>query len=540
MQSAREGAKGSIPRMPPRVPSQQALAIYAEPLAAGRRVLVFADPTTGLLERLQDLGAETVVLLTADDDLDDLVGARFDLAIVTDLAAFADPAALLASLRVLLGESGAALVAATKPDPGEDSDGEPLDYYALFDLVAGEFAHVRMIAQLAFHGIALAEVGDQDESPAVTVDTQLADVDRAPQAFVALASQHGTRLDPYAIVELPAPEWHARDVRELDEVRGLLEEKRAQLDLTRSDLHETTAALEESRARLDAMRAQLDQRTEALVALRTQVARSVELERELVFRTRQLAELSSEIEATRLAAEVGRVALAQADELTRRAERAERARAQVEPELARLLEAQAAELLVFEQALRERGQTIRSLEAEVARRERLVRELVGALDEHAGVRAEERPVSLPTPAASAIPDDGASGVEAALSIENARLRQRLDALAQEVARREGEAHATSWAIVELQRKLAAATAPRPPAPHIAAQAEAPPRERDAVLDEVDALRHALTQEHEARVRAESREERAREELSRQAELLEQLGQKLAGLSAPENRNEELR
>jgi hypothetical protein len=528
--------------MPPRVHPQQALAIYAEPLAAGRRVLVFADPATGLLERLEELGAATVVLLTPDDDLDDLVGARFDLAIVTDLAAFADPAALLASLRVLLGESGAALVAAAKPDPGEDSDGEPLDYYVLFDLVAREFADVRMIAQLAFHGVALAEVGDEDESPTVTVDTQLADVDRAPQAFVALASQHGTSLDPYAIVELPAPERPARDVRELDEVRGLLEEKRAQLDVTRGDLHETTAALEEARARLDAMREQLDQRTEALVTLRAQAVRSGELERELAIRTRQVAELSSEIEATRLAAEGGRMALAQVDELARRAEGAERARAEVEPELARILEAQAAELLGFEQALRERAQTIRSLEAEVVRRERLVRELVSALDEQAGLRPAERPMPPPSPAASAMPNDGASVVEAALTVENAHLRQRLDALAQEVARREGEAHATSWAIAELERKVAQATAhvPLPSASSVAVDAEAPPPERDAVLDEVDALRRALTQEHEARARAESREEHAREELSRQAELLEQLGQKLAGLSATGSRSEELR
>jgi hypothetical protein len=529
--------------MPHRVHPQQALAIYAEPLAVGRRVLVFGDPATGLLERLEELGAATVVLLTPDDELDDLLGARFDLAIVTDLALFADPAALLASLRRLLGETGAALISATKLDPAEDSEGEPLDYYALFDLVAAQFADVRMIAQLAFHGVALAEVGEEDESPAVTVDTQLADADRTPQAFVALASQRGTSLDPYAIVELPSPEPAALDVRELDELRGLLEEKRAQLDLTRGDLLETRAQLEEARARLEAMRGQLDQRAEALAAVRAQAARSGELERDLGVKTRQLAELSREIEAARSAAEAGRAAAAQLEELARRADRAERARAEVEPEMARILDAQAAELLGFEQALRERAQTIRLLEAEVARRERMVRELVGALDEHAGLRAEERPARPAAAEATAVVDEGAGLVEAALTAENAQLRQRLDALALELARREGEAQATSWSIAELERKLAQAPSDvRAPASAPSAIGTGAASELAAALDELDALRSALTQEHAARARAESGEElvRAREVLSRQAELLEQLGQKLAALGAPGTRNEELR
>jgi hypothetical protein len=67
----------------------------------------------------------------------------------------------------------------------------------------------------------------------------------------------------------------------------------------------------------------------------------------------------------------------------------------------------------------------------------------------------------------------------------------------------------------------------------------------AALDELDALRRALTQEHEARIRAESGEDlvRAREELARQSVLLEQLAQRLAALDAPDAsavRNEELR
>ena len=108
-----------------------------------------------------------------------------------------------------------------------------------------------MIAQLPFHGVALAEVGDEDESPAVSVDTQLADADRAPEAFVALASQRGTSLDPYAIVELPAPtapvlDDDERDTNDLGEVR--------ELDATRAQLEATGARLDEARTQLEATR----------------------------------------------------------------------------------------------------------------------------------------------------------------------------------------------------------------------------------------------------------------------------------------------
>jgi hypothetical protein len=517
-----------MPPRAPRVHPQQALAVYAEPLAAGRRVVVFADPATGLLERLEDLGANTVVLLTPGDDLEELRAARFDLAIIPDLALFDDPAALLVCVRRVLGDTGAALIAAPNRDAAEAPDTGALDYYALFDLVAREFADVRMIAQLPFHGVALAEVGDEDESPAVSVDTQLADSDRAPEAFVALASQRGTSLDPYAIVELPAPAPAVLDAGELDEARALLDatgarldETRAQLDASRVELHDTRTQLEEERLRV-----------QGLMALRAQAARAIELEHELAARARQLADLSSEVEEMRSAAEAGRIAAAQVEELAKRAdraERAERARAHAEPELAQLVEAHAAELLGFEETLRERAQAIRVLEAEVTRRERMVLDLVGALEEHMVHAPPHAPAAAS--AAPAILHDAST--EAALVAENARLHERLDALALELARREGESQASAWTIAELERKLAAGPPAAPPA------SVAP--NKGTALDELDALRHALAQEHDARTRAESGEELklARAEIAKQATLLEQLGQKLA-LAANAPRGEELR
>jgi hypothetical protein len=485
--------------MSDRVHPHQALAVYAEPLAAGRRVVVFGDAASGLAERIEELGATAVVVATPDDELEELDalrGARFDVAIVSDLAAFDDPADLLARVRRLVGESGAAIVAAPNRDAAEVEGEGALDYYALFDLVAKEFADVRMVAQLPFHGLALAEVGDEDDSPAVSVDTQLADEDRTPEAFVAVASQRGTRLDPYFIVELPVVPVAAplRDDTELLAAR---------------------AHLDDARAQVQTLAAQLD-------ALEGRAARATELERELASRGRTLAELSSEVEEMRSAAEAGRIAAAQVESLALRAERAERALAMVEPELARVADGHAAELQQFEEALRERAAEIRELEAEVVRRERMVRELVGALEEngsfgrnHAQAHVHgDDPRRVDAPAAPApATDDAAFGAVAA---ENARLQQKLDSLARDLARREGDAQAGAWTIAELERKLAPGAAqPRPATGSTSAGG----------LDELDALRKALTQEHDARVRAESGEElvRARAEIQRQAALLVQVG-----------------
>jgi hypothetical protein len=217
------------------------------------------------------------------------------------------------------------------------------------------------------------------------------------------------------------------------------------------------------------------------------------------------------------------------ESLALRAERAERALAMVEPELARVADAHAAELQQFEHVLRERAAAVRALEVEVVRRERMVRELVGALEENGAFGHGHAPAAPPPaghgpaaakPVSAAAPPppsrDEDAGPLAALSAENVRLQQKLDALARELARREGDAQAGAWTVAELERKLTQAAAqPRPSGGSTSS----------AALEELDALRKALTQEHAARVRAESGEElvQARAEIQRQAALLAQAG-----------------
>lgn len=445
---------------------QQALAVYAEPLVAGRRVVVFGEPDSGVAERLTELGARTVVRVAPGEDAGDLRPATFDLALVPDLSAFADAALLLAVVRRVVGENGAALVA---------SPADAVDYYELFDLVAREFVDVRMIAQVPFQGVTLAELGTEDESPAVSVDTQLVGDSGAPEAFVALASQRGASLEPYAIVGLPPSEVEAVDTHALEAAGALLAQEQLR-----------SAALA---AEMDSLRAQAAQGSE----------RAAQLERELAGRARQLAELSSEVEEMRAAAEAGRIAAGQVEDLARRADRAEQALTRAEQELVRkeqdLARAEqelarapredghAAELAQLEAALRDRAQAIRALEDEVARRERMIHELVDSLHERAA-----EPLPKPAEAPAEVYDDSA-------------LRERLDALALDLARREGEAQAAAWTIAELERRLAAGPTP----------AEGGTNEQQklvAALDELDALRRAFAQEHEQRVRAEAALKRA--------------------------------
>jgi hypothetical protein len=505
--------------------------------------MLVGDASLGLADRLLDLGARAVLVWDPDeeraaqeaehapvgvvvrplplDDTDVRPGA-VDLALVADLALFDDPQGVLALVRQAVGDDGVAIVAASNRDAAP-ADVPAFDYYELFDLVAGEFEDVRMVAQLSFHGVALAELGREDDQPSVSVDTQLAPAGRTPDAFVAVASSGGVALEPYCIVELPGAGLEDELEDEGEQAEAVEEEERDE---------ESLRLLEEMRARLiEAERASSAVLAEQVEQLRERGARIAELERSLAQRAAQLAEISVDVEEMRSAAEAGRVAAVQVGELARRADRAERALAAMEPELSRVGDAHAAEHARFEEALRDRAQAIRTLETEVARRDRMVRELVDRLEESTAPQgAAPEPAEAPAPPQE---DD-------LLARENVALRQKLDALALELARREGDAQAAAWAVTELERRVgqaeravaersvsqAAGPASTPPSADVAAAQS----KLAAALDELDVLRQAVAQEHTMRMLAESGEElaRAKAEIQRQAALLEQLGHPAGG------------
>jgi len=440
-----------------RVTSHLALGVYAESLAERGHVTILGDSSLALGSLMVHLGARAVEVWDPDDARAGVEAERaprgvtvrvlsrdqpeirgVDLVIVPDLGMFSQPADVLARVRRMVGEEGAAIIAAANRDAAANGAAGAFDYYELFDLVAKEFDCVRMIAQLPFHGVTLAELGEEQGSPAVGVDTQLAATDRDPETFIALAGQRDVRLDTYSIIELPGPPGR-----------------------------EMTAALERA----------LAERSES----------AAELAVLLADRTRQAEQLSSELEDVRASADEQRMAATQAsatavEEVARRANMAAQRAVMLEEELRRAagLPDEHARL---EEALRERARAVTVLEAELARRDQMIHELAGALEEAAS--------SVPGPSQR----EEVDGVDAR-DEQNASLRERLDALALELARSAGEARASEWKITELERRIALGLPPAEPS-------DGAQSRLSALLDEVEVLRQALVQEHEARVRAES-------------------------------------
>lgn len=515
--------------------ASQALAVYAEPLVAGRRALVVGH-AEGLAERLVELGARMVQVYGPTREAPtlpqvrvspmpqgdfDVRDAAFDLAIVSDLSDVADPVALLARLRRVLGASGAALIASSRT--GEDA------YYALFEAVAVQFASVVMLAEVPFQGVAIAELGRGDEDVDVSVDTQLVEAAPPPQAYVALAAQTEVHLAPYAIVE--TPESFSLRTNESAAPSALAE---AQL------LADVSASqLEEERAQRQALERQLRHFEDALAAeksARAAAERSASAANDLAFAEERAAVLATSLELAKESEdelhrrvtsleislqkknEEALVLLAELDALRSAPSSREpsepppsdrddereaeltllRARMQqLEMELTELSRVHEEELADAEARLRERATTLADLEHEMRQRERVARTLVTQLEEaHRG-------------------DASASEVER-LANESATLRKRLDAAALEAARRESELEARAWRISELEAALARGRAePQQPA------AKVP---KTPVEQELDALRQALAQEHAARRAAESGEAllAAKAEIERQSVLLAQL------------------
>ena len=478
-----------------------ALSVYLEPLAADARVAVLGDAELGLFDAILELGARTVHLYDPDpervsrwvddvprgvsvrmlrDDFDVRDGA-FDLVVIPDVGLLPDAASTIVRLRRVVDPRGAVIAMGRArtldSDPGifPELAAASIEYAELYDLFAVQFENVTMTGVLPFTGVVFAELGAGDDL-AVSVDTRLVDPE-PPGVFVVTASRDEEPvLDPYAIVQIARPETELA----LTEVVRAVTDTPA-LTVIREDhddrLAETAAAFASAHLKAEMLTQQLDDHRARLSA------------------TEQRA---NELE--------GLVNVAQ------------KALGGLEARLFAAEQAHAVETEAAEDRLRERAGVITALEKELDRREVLVRELVASLEEvRAGsgapliFEAAPQPIGVP-------PEDAL------------RLRRKLDELALEVARRDGELAAQGWSVTELANEKRAIEAElltlksQTPA--------APPRERNggngnlerdlaAARDEIDALRQALTQEHAARVAAESGEElaRARAELAKQAVLL---------------------
>lgn len=224
---------------------------------------------------------------------------------------------------------------------------------------------------------------------------------------------------------------------------------------------------------------------------------------------------------------------AAAEDLRERAERAEAALAIGAAEVAQVAEAHALETAGYEEQLRDRARVIAGLDKELVRREQLVKELVASLEDaraaHDGGRGHDGVVfEAATPLSQPSVREATS---ARHEQEISALKEKLDQLAADIARREGELIARGWRITELEDHARALEqtlhnqreAKSPASPKLAS-APGETLELARARDELAALRQALKSEHEARVAIESGEElsRVRSELARQTVLLEQL------------------
>jgi hypothetical protein len=529
----------------------RSLAIHAEPFVADARVVVVGTGVEELGAGLHGLGARSVHAYDpAGGDLDVRDGA-FDLALVPDVGAVADPATAVRRLRRVVGTRGV-IVAMARARTGVESDGGAevapgglaparLEYAQLYDLFALQFEHVAISGVLPFRGVVFAELG-AEEDPTVSVDTRLGE-GGAPSVFVVVASQEPRALDPYAIVQLPpGAEQPGRSPRAYDpdaEIVAALAAAQQRGNVLAAQLEEAMGRLEELRVgetrrgheHLQVIAGERDAmitravELEAIVtaqqqALATLERRLVGAEQQLLERDDRSAALQGELDALRregeeLAAPIAPEVLA---EVAARAERAEATLALHVADLAHVAEAHATETAALETQLRERARVIAAMEKELARREHLVKELVASLEEAREAGSNGMRFEAPPPLPVVDPE------------ELGRLRRKLDELAMEVARRDGELLARDWRVAELEAALSAEAPTRPrrgderPGGGAAEPDGVTKRELESARDELDALRQALAQEHAARVAAESGEElvRARAELARQAALLDQM------------------
>ena len=280
-----------------RLSASAALAAFAESFASGRRVVVYGNALGTLPDLLLDRGARLVHVCDPDPGRAAQAGARnrsqslsfaplgegplalregaFDVAVIENLCAV-EPSQALREVRRLLGPRGVLLVACPNREgprpllePSLESKTE-LDYYALYDAVANEFSHVRMLGQAPFVGYAVAEFSPEGDIEPVIDTAFLERGSEEPEYFLALAAQHRASAEAYALVQLPLADVLSEsglyDVEgEIERLRGTERQHRKRIAELEAMLARggragsTTASLEHKLLRQDAWIRELGQ-----------------------------------------------------------------------------------------------------------------------------------------------------------------------------------------------------------------------------------------------------------------------------------------
>ncbi len=368
-----------------------AIAAFAEKLIEGRRVLLFGSATHNLWEKALQRGARLVHLCDPDPVRLSEAAARntsplvsfaplssqaalalrdgaFDLGIVNNLAALGDTATVLRLLRRALSTHGLAFVTAPNPDvresllPDVTIPRHSLDYYSLYDVVRTEFPVVRMLGQMPFVGYTMAELAPLD-NPEPTLDAGFVPGGtEEPEWFVAAASAHPFEIGSFTVVQIPVS-----DVLHHSSERHLREQLRASRNAERNAV--------ERLARLEAHQLELTvQVSEDLN--RADLAKQVaELKEELSRKDNWISSLEARATAADARSDDVEHQLEQAQRQLARAAQAEARPVQLEHELSDALDRvkiadqlaadTTADLARLETQLRNRGERLRELEAEL-------------------------------------------------------------------------------------------------------------------------------------------------------------------------------
>jgi predicted nucleic acid-binding Zn-ribbon protein/SAM-dependent methyltransferase len=445
-----------------------ALAAYAEPLAANRRVLVFGSALGALSLQLLERGARAVHVCDpdavrvaeaaarnrssqitfsalADSDLSVRDGS-FELSVIENLGAF-DALSILRKAHRALAPRGVAVVACPNPEAAfpllraSNPSATVLDYYALYDAVAAEFEHVRMLGQTPFVGYAIADFSASGE-PEPALDTSFVPGGaEEPDVFIAMAAGHEVRLDEFAVIQLPtrqmlasverpkkaekaeASPTAAKDARELARLNHWIGELEARASTADERADNAETELEELRGKLEAEQMALAAERATLAAERATFAteRAGFATERTTFATGRTAHDTAKSRHEQELATLRAELTAKKSELSGvGAELAERDR-QLAERAAHVDQEAKGDLTELERQLAERGTEVRRLEGDLRTAERTGRELVRELERRRGEQSAQAGAELER----ALAEREADLQAAAWTIESLSLRLEL-------------------------------------------------------------------------------------------------------------------
>jgi DNA repair exonuclease SbcCD ATPase subunit len=227
----------------------EALAVYLEPQAEGRRVLLLGDAEGGLGTRLGRVAERLEIIdprsrVPSEGEVPELPfrDAVFDLVVVVDVSSLPDPRAeAVRELRRVMREDGA-LVVGTSPFEGSSRKRRGSPQSAIERLLGAEFRFVRVMGQAALAGFSFgAHDASRDED--FSVDSSLVrGLRERAQRFIGFASDVRLDLEARLWVQVPA------SLEEQDAAAPsseLLHELKQAEDEARSALHRESELLRE-------------------------------------------------------------------------------------------------------------------------------------------------------------------------------------------------------------------------------------------------------------------------------------------------------